>query len=265
MLNMDKQTFAEYKNLIYRESGIVLQQEKMSLLVNRIQKRIRSLGVSDETEYLKIIESDLSGEELTLLIDAISTNVTYFYREEKHFEILGSILEKSKNKHKYRIWCAAASSGEEPYSIALEALEHANPLARDFKILATDICTKVLRRAVDGIYNEKDLEKIPDNLRTAHFKQYSESQWQVSNDLKSLLTFKQFNLIKFPYPLSGPLDIIFCRNVMIYFDVETRQKIINEFCRLLAVGGYLFVSHSENLLGIQHPLKKFDSSVFRKE
>lgn len=267
---MQSETFEKFRALIYGASGIALSSEKVGLLNTRIQKRIRELQLSDASQYLEIIESDLSGQELVTLLDCISTNTTYFYREPKHFETYRSILENlsKQGKRDFKIWCAAASTGEEPYVLAMESLETLDSRHNKFRILATDISTRVLKRATDGVYTVESLEKVPEDLRERYFMPVSyngKTLFKAKKTLSDLLLFKRLNLVEFPYPLKGPIDVIFCRNVMIYFDVETRAKIIQEFYRLLASPGFLFLSHSESLLGVQHSFKRFDTSVFLKE
>lgn len=269
---MDNQTFDRFRDIIYERCGIVLSSEKQALLSSRIQKRLRARGLANERAYLEIIEIDASGEELIQLIDAISTNTTYFWREFEHFELFANILNewKSQNKASYRIWCAASSFGQEPYTLAMQVCEVLSARNNNVRILATDISTKALKRAQDGIYADEDIKKLPQHLRQKYFSQVAGeedalfTQWEVNRELRSLLLFKRLNLVEYPYPLKGPLDVIFCRNVMIYFDVPTRQKIIDEMCRVLAPGGYLFLSLSESLLGIQHQLDRAGPSVFRK-
>jgi chemotaxis protein methyltransferase CheR len=269
---MDSQTFERFRDIIYERCGIVLSDEKQSLLSSRIQKRIRAHGLENERAYLEIIEVDASGEELIQLIDAISTNTTYFWREAEHFALFANILKewKSQNKSSYRIWCAASSFGQEPYTLAMQVCESLSLRNDSVRILATDISTKALKRAQDGVYADEDIKKLPQHLRQRYFAQVARdddalfSHWSVNQELRSLILFKRLNLIEYPYPLKGPLDVIFCRNVMIYFDVPTRQRIIDEMCRVLAPGGFLFLSLSESLLGIQHQLDRSGPSVFRK-
>lgn len=262
---MKQETFDFLSNLIYRESGIVLPPEKKMLLENRVQKRLRALNLRDVSDYLRIIELDVDGDELVQLIDVVSTNVTYFYREPRHFEIYAKLLKQfqSEKRNEVKVWCAAASSGQEPYTLAIEAAESLDLGKTRFRLLGTDICTKVLNRALAGHYHEREVEKIaPDKLQKYFDRQGND--FHVRSKISDLVLFKKLNLIQFPYPLKGSFDIIFCRNVMIYFDTPTRAKIIAQFEKLLSPGGYLFLSHSENLLGIDHGLQRFDSSVFRK-
>lgn len=262
---MNTDTFEYLSKLIYRESGIVLAPEKRTLLENRLRKRLRALGVESEADYLGFVANDRSGGELVELIDAISTNVTFFYREPRHFEVYSKLLKQmaEQGAKSIKIWCAAAATGEEPYTLAIETMESLGPKIGLAKLLCTDICVSALERAAAGEYKTKDLEKVPENRRH-YFQQIDENTISVDPNVARLPTFKKFNLINFPYPLSGPIDIIFCRNVMIYFDVPTRQKIIDQFQRLLRPGGFLFLSHSENLLGVTNTFKRFDSSVFQK-
>ena len=262
---MNTSVFKELCALIHKESGIYLPPEKEQLLTNRIQKRLRTLGLKNEEKYLEIIELDVSGQELTLLLDAISTNVTYFYREERHFEVLGELLKKHKavSPDEVKIWCAASSSGEEPYTLSMVASE----VGCKTKILATDISTRVLNKALGRCYEEKQLEKLPSSYRTKYFTKVSkeeETYFEVTNDVAERVVFKRLNLAKFPLPLQGGIDIIFCRNVMIYFNRDLRAKLIEEFSRLLKPGGHLFLSHSENLLGIEHSLKNITTAVYQK-
>lgn len=267
---MDKETFEQFRMLIRSNSGISLTEEKIPLLVNRINKRLRALNIREPREYLMLLKRDESGDELINLIDVISTNVTYFYREEEHFEVLKSVLKEMQEKRpsRIRIWCAASSSGEEPFTIAITAYE-ALELEKskiDFQILATDICTKVLNKALDGLYSGQQLERVPADIMQKYFTRIKDRTdlYAISPMLKKYVTYKRLNLSVFPFPLKGSLDIVFCRNVMIYFERELRQQITSEFERLLRPGGYLFLSRSENLLGIKHSLKNVETSVYQK-
>ena len=267
---MEHNTFQRFRDIIYQESGISLGDEKASLVMNRISKRLCALGIPTEKQYLEVIESNLDGEELMELIDCISTNVTYFYREQQHFVFFDSLLKEWKLQHKKsaRIWCAASSSGEEPYSIAMCVAEVFGLGRMDCKILATDICTRVLKKAVRGRFDPKQLRDLPQAWCTKYFSSVDDvndvDALQIDPQLQKLVTFRKLNLSRVPYPLKGPLDVIFCRNVMIYFDLSLRKQLIKEFSRLLAPNGYLIVGHSENLLGIEHNLKSVQSGVYRK-
>jgi chemotaxis protein methyltransferase CheR len=266
---VDNSTFNQFRAIIEKESGIHLSDEKRTLLSNRVQKRLRALKLGSPEEYLKIIELDVSGEELVELIDVVSTNVTYFYREHDHFTQLGKIFDRYSDggKSKIRVWCAASSSGEEAYTISMIAHEHLELGQVDFKILATDICTRVLRKAVRGRYIDKQVEKLPAELKGRYLipiDEDGEREWQVTPELARPITFKKLNLAEFPYPLKGPIDLIFCRNVMIYFDAPVRSRATAEFFRLLAPGGKLFLSLSENLLGFSHGFQSRGPAIYEK-
>ncbi len=266
---MDNQVFTELRQLIYSTSGISLSDDKRPLLANRIYKRLRHLGIESAADYLKTVLNDSSGAELNCLLDAISTNVTYFYREKEHFERLTEIIKEHRKKvgQKLRIWCAASSSGEEPYTITMTVLEALGGGQVDFKLLATDLNTTVLKQAIKGVYLNKDIRNVPVPILKTYFSKSSNAStdlWQIKDFLKQYVIFRRLNLIETPYPISGPVDVIFCRNVMIYFDQVVRKKVVDEMYRLLRPGGYLIVSKSENLLGLDHKFKSSKDSVYQK-
>ena len=288
---LDKKTFNKFCRLIYDKAGIKLNEKKEALVSARVGKRMRKLGINDYNQYFTHVERDETGEELVELLNAISTNTTHFYREAYHFEMLTEIIKgwEQQGQHKFRIWCAAASTGEEPYTLAI-TLKEALRDVRDTKILATDISTKVLNIAKEGIYPKKQLEKVPRELFSKYFtlksrekihsfnqtkkggipKNYpypsgNNNLYQITNDLRSLITFGRINLSNPPFPLSGPLDIIFCRNVMIYFDNEVRRHLLADMYRLLKPGGYLMVGHAESLSGMLSDFKSLKPAVYIKE
>ena len=266
---MNTQLFEKFRGLIFRESGISLGDDKIQLLTNRVNKRLKALKIRDPEEYLRVVELDESGDELVRLIDVVSTNVTYFYREPEHFKRYAEILRQlsADGQREIRVWCAACSSGEEAYMLSMMAKETLDLSTINFKLLATDISIRVLEKAVLGLYDEKQLEKLPDELRSKYFRSIQDQSadiWRVDPALARAIVFKRLNLSSFPYPLKGGLDMIFCRNVMIYFAIELRQKVIDEFAKLLRPGGYLFLGHSENLLGIKHDFESKGVSTFRK-
>ena len=266
--DMSEETFNLFRDLIYQVSGISLADSKKALLVNRINKRTRSLGIPTAEKYLQYVKS-ADSLEMEKLIDVVSTNVTYFFRETPHFDFLAKKCEewKAQKKSKVRIWCAAASSGQEPYTIAMVLAEKVLPWQKDVRILGTDICSDVLLKAKRAIYSLSEIEGVPKNLEVKYFSRMSSDDgdvFSVSPVLTNLMTFKRLNLSQVPFAPNGPLDIIFCRNVMIYFDRIVRQKVINEFYRLLAPGGIMILSHSENLLGIEHSFKSLGNSIYQK-
>ena len=197
---MEQEIYQRFKDLIYRESGINLGADKKELLHNRVQKRLRKLGIKDPKEYLQIVETDLNGEELVELLDVISTNLTFFFREPQHFDLYTRLLREwySAGQRSFRIWCAASSTGEEPYTLAFLANEAMDLRQVDFKILATDISTRVLKKAIKGTYEPKQFEKMPAHFVSKYFsevKDGNENVLQISPNIQSLVTFKRLNLI----------------------------------------------------------------------
>jgi chemotaxis protein methyltransferase CheR len=267
---LDQSTFRQFADLIYREAGIHLAEHKQALVSARLSKRMRALKIDSFDEYYDFVQNDQSQGELSQLLDAISTNVTFFYREADHFDILASVVRgwSAGGQRRFRIWCAAASTGEEPYTIALTLAETLEDL-RDVKILATDISTSVLHTARKGVYEARKLEKISKPLIRKYFlpvrEKGQEQAFQVRPSIKDMITFKWLNLSAPPFPMRGPLDVIFCRNVMIYFDNAVRQRLLHELYRLLKPGGYLMVGHAESLSGLLSGFASVRPSVYVKQ
>ena len=239
---MDGKTFKDFRNLIYDKSGISLNDSKEALVDARVGKRMRTLGITEHRTYLKHIMHDDTGQEIIHLLDAISTNVTRFFREPDHFKFLEQVIKEwtAEGQNRFRIWSAASSSGEEPYSIAIAILE-AIGKTKNIKILATDISTRILVEAKRGIYGAEKLEQMPKALKGRYFEKIpnSEKLYVVRPVLRSMVTYRRLNLSVPPFPMRGPLDMIFCRNVMIYFDNRVRRKLLTEIHRLLRPCGYL--------------------------
>ena len=265
---MDYKTFQKLREIVYDNCGISLNDSKVAMLSARIAKRMRVLNIKEHTEYLDYLINDKSTVEITKFLDVISTNVTSFFREKEHFDLLNNIIMgivKSGQK-RIRIWCAAASTGQEPYTIAM-VCDRASGKSSDVKILATDISTKVLKEAKEGRYNLEIIKKIPSDLLLHYFTEEIEGNkkyYCVKDILKKLIVFKRLNLFQTPYPMRGPIDIVFCRNVMIYFDNSTKERLVSEIYRLLKPGGYLMLGHAENLTLIKHNFKYIKPSVFMK-
>lgn len=264
---MEKRTFNKFREIVYEKSGISLSESKVALVSARVGKRMRTLGMDDYKSYLKMVVSDESGEEIVHLLDAISTNVTHFFRESNHFDFLADVIKKwnDKGQRRFRVWSAASSSGEEPYSIAMTMLSTLEKSNIDLKILATDISTKVLSMCVKGLYTEDKLNTVPKDYVRKYFdvtKSPSGTLYQVKNLLKQLIVFRRLNLSRPPFPMRGPLDIIFCRNVMIYFDNVVRKRLLDEMFRLLKPGGYLMVGHAESLTGLVSEFKGVKPSIY---
>ncbi len=263
-------TFDAFRDLVYRRSGIALSTGKQALVSARLTKRVRALGYDDFESYLNHVESDASSEELVQLLDVISTNVTQFFREPDHFAFLSKYAEEwlAKGQTRFRLWCAASSTGEEPYTLAMVLAEAfaASPSV-DWRILATDISTRVLQTAESGVYSAGRVKGIPSLLLGKYFRKSGfgeEAAYQALPVLRDRIAFRRLNLSQPPFPMKGPLDAIFCRNVMIYFDNPVRQRLLSDCHRLLRTGGYLVVGHSESLTGILSPFKSRLPSVYQK-
>jgi chemotaxis protein methyltransferase CheR len=272
----DYQTIAAF---VHKASGINLLDGKKELVRARLAKRIRQLDMRGFKDYFKHVMADQSGDELVFLLDALATNLTSFWREPQHFEFMVKTflpeLEKRRKRPgaaegpRLRIWSAACSSGEEPYTIAMTVLEKSHYFANggDFRLLATDLSTKVLNVAKRGQYGPESVKNIPPaTLRLFMSKQPAERGgyiWQVNDSVRRIITFRRVNLME-AFPVKGPLDLIFCRNVMIYFDRETIAQLIDKFHRVLAVGGYLFIGHSESLSGLKHDFQYVAPCIYRK-
>jgi chemotaxis protein methyltransferase CheR len=265
---LDRATFQRIRDIVYARSGIVLESHKATLVAGRLGRRLRDLGIDSPSQYLAYLEQDKSGRELTHLLDAMSTNVTYFYREPDHFEFISQLHSRwlANGQRRFRYWSAAASSGEEPYTLAMTLHALGTP-ELDLRILATDISTAILERALAGVYPEKAVSEIPRQHLLRHFKREvasGETQYVVGDELREMIAFRHLNLAHLPLRLSGPLDMILCRNVMIYFDLGLRSRLVNEFARLLKPGGCLIISHSESLVGIDCNLKMVRPSLYIK-
>jgi chemotaxis protein methyltransferase CheR len=253
--------------LVYEQSGINLHEGKRELVEARLQKRMRTLGITSYKEYLARVEDDGSGEELQLLLDSVATNFTSFLREPAHFEFLRDEIAPAfagrGSDAGPAVWCAASSTGEEPVTIALTLLEAG---VEHFSLLGSDISTKALAAARQGVYNLSAVRPIPMPLLKRYFQKgrgAQEGLARVSSELRRRIEYRQVNLIAEPQ-LGKKFDIIFCRNVMIYFDRPTQQRVVAMLERHLAPGGFLFISHSESLNGITHGLKWVRPAIYQK-
>lgn len=263
---MDRKTFDKFRKLIYEQSGISLGPHKEALVSARVGKRMRALGIPEHSVYLRHVAQDETGAEIVSLIDAISTNVTSFFRESTHFDFLGEVFSKwlAQGQYRFRFWSAASSSGEEPYSMAMTLLEALKGRNADVRILATDISTNVLEQCRQGAYRPEKLEKVPVALRERYFQRNGSGEYTAKQSLKNLLLFRRVNLSTPPFPMRGPLDVVFCRNVMIYFDNKVRHQLLEEIHRLLKPGGYVIVGHTESLTGMISTFKSIRPSIYVK-
>jgi chemotaxis protein methyltransferase CheR len=270
---ISERDYSDLSTLIYQKCGIYLHQGKRELLRARLSKVLRKYHFKSVREYYKHLVNDQSGKELIPLLDSISTNLTFFFREPKHFDFISniavpSLLKSSRQGERkvLNIWCAGCSSGEEAYSIAITILGALNARQQQINILATDISTRMLSLAVQGVYGEEKVEKIPYEWKRRYFQKGVknwEGYYRVKNSVREVIDFRRLNLIE-PFRLDTPFEIIFCRNVMIYFDKPTQENLVNRFYEVLSKEGYLLIGHSESLTGIRHPFRYVQPSIYAK-
>ncbi len=255
--------FEKISRLAYDEFGLNLPQAKHALVSARLFKEMRRLGIGSFAEYYRHVREDKTGQSLVGLIDALTTNYTSFLREPQHFELLKSISAgEFRGANPLLVWSAACSSGEEPYSIAMTLAAQARPA----RILATDISTRVLETARRAIYAAEKFPDVPDSWRRAFLlKGAGEAQgkFQIKPEIRATVDFRRLNLLDHASP--GEFHVLFCRNVMIYFDRATQQRIARKLAESIAPGGYLFIGHSETLNGLDQPLRYVRPAVYRKE
>ncbi|ACM37946.1 MULTISPECIES: protein-glutamate O-methyltransferase CheR [Rhizobium/Agrobacterium group] len=255
----------EIAAMIYADAGIALNDSKASLVYSRLSKHIRNLGLRGFREYCALVSSQEGAGARREMLSHLTTNFTRFFRENHHFdhlrtEVLPGLINRAKAGGRVRIWSAACSDGQEPYSIALTVLSlMPNAADYDFRILATDIDPKILALARAGAYDETALETVSPAMRKQWFRDVDvggRRKFQVDDRVKKLITFNELNLMA-QWPIKGPFDVIFCRNVVIYFDEPTQVKIWSRFAGLLPEGGHLYIGHSERVSG--DPKNLFDN------
>jgi chemotaxis protein methyltransferase CheR len=273
-IKLEDREYARLSNFIMSQFGIKLPPSKKILLQCRLQKRLKQLNHSSFQEYVDYVFSSKGlKEEVTNMIDAVSTNKTDFFREPLHFEFLMNKglcnYLKETGKSKLSIWSAGCSSGEEPYTIAMVMKEYAATSKQtvDFSILATDISSSVLEHAAVGIYSEEKTRIIPLDYKKRYLlkgKNGYEKKVRVNYDLRTKIEFRKFNLLNTEYHALGKFDIIFCRNVLIYFERDVQQRLLKQFTAVLNPGGLLFLGHSESITGYSLPLKHIQPTIFYK-
>lgn len=286
-LRISPHSFGQLAEFITRELGIKMPESKVSLIQSRLLRRVRDLGLDSIDQYCDFLFSPAeAGAERIHFINAITTNKTDFFREPQHFQFLSEKvlpeLERLKRgalDKRISVWSAACSSGEEPYTLAMILSEYtAGHPGFDFRILATDVSTKVLQTAKEGIYSARQIAPVPADFRRKYLLRGKAGHGQSGHDrgnhspalritpaLRRRVSFHQLNFIDADYRVREMFEVIFCRNVLIYFDRPTQEAVINKLCRNLIPGGYLFVSHSESLSGLNLPLIPLRSSCFRKK
>jgi chemotaxis protein methyltransferase CheR len=262
---METSTFRRFCSIAYEKAGITLGDSKEALVEARVGKRVRALGLGSEKEYLGFLEKDPSGEEIVQFLDVISTNHTSFFREPDHFDFLRSVLAdwRRDGMRHLRVWSAASSTGEEPYTIAFTIADALDGAEVDWRILATDISTKVLAKAEAGIFIDSKLTGLARGEMNRFFERGpGKDEHTVRAGMRAKIAFRRLNLVTPPYPMRGPFDVIFCRNVMIYFDQAVRQRVISGMEHLLRPGGYLIIGHAEALSGVRTGLRMIRPSIF---
>lgn len=260
------QDFLRVKRMIYDHAGINLNDSKEQMVYSRLARRLRTLGLERFEQYLDLLKHP-EHSEWEHFVNALTTNLTSFFREAHHFDILREYLHQlAQQRREISIWCAASSTGEEPYSLAMTAVEAFGTLRPPVTILASDLDTNVLAKAANGIYTEDKIAQ----LSAARTKQFflrgrgdKSGLVRVRRELRELITYRQINLLNSNWPVRGPLDAIFCRNVMIYFDKETQRTILQKFAPLLRSDGLLFVGHSENLHHSADLFRSCQKTVYR--
>lgn len=242
------QDFERVRKLIYDHAGIALSPQKEDMAYSRLARRLRATGLRSFDDYLALLERG-DENEWELFVNSLTTNLTSFFREEHHFPLLQEYLRPRMKKANLAIWCSAASTGEEPYSLAITVAELFGQIPSNVKILASDLDTHVLDKARQGVYPQERVAKLPESLLQKYFLRGSGAHAdhvRVRPELQSMLTFRQINLLDTSWPMRGPFDVIFCRNVMIYFDKPTQYAILAKFVPLMAQEGLLFAGHSES-------------------
>lgn len=255
--------FDRVRALIYKKAGIALAESKQEMVYSRLARRLRATGIGSFVSYLDKLEQGGDAEEWEAFTNALTTNLTSFFREAHHFPILADHLKKVKEP--IEIWCSAASTGEEPYSIAMTACEAFNTLTPPVRIIATDIDTNVLNTGANGVYSIDRLDKMSPERAKKFFlrgKGEREGLVRVRPELRQMITFKQVNLLADNWGINSQFDVIFCRNVMIYFDKPTQGKILDRFAPLMKPDGLLFAGHSENFLYVCDAFKLRGKTVY---
>ena len=256
--------FERVRKLIYQHAGISLSPVKQDMVYSRLARRLRATGKHSFAEYLDALERN-GGNEWEFFVNSLTTNLTSFFREPHHFPMLAEHLKKQGAQRPLRIWCSAASTGEEPYSIAMTVLETFGGPAPNVSIVASDLDTNVLATAQKGVYPLERVDKMsPERLRKFFLKGSGSQEGYVAvrPELKQMIEFRRINLLDASYPVKAPLDVIFCRNVMIYFDKPTQYKILSRFAPMLQPDGLLFAGHSESFLHAGDLFRSLGKTVY---
>ena len=267
---LQDQDFRKISDLVMRKSGIVIDERKRAFVHGRLGRRLRVLGLSDFGEYCDLLDGPDGAAESDMLINAVTTNHTSFFREPHHFDyltqsMLPEIVEANgKQRGRLRIWSAGCSTGEEPYTLAMTLLDFQPKLTSwDTRILATDLDTNVVAHAAEGLYDEDRIASIPNHHRKRYVATQPDGRGQMDPALRSMITFKPLNLLE-AWPMSGPFDIIFCRNVVIYFDKPTQRRLFDRYADMLKPDGWLIVGHSESLMNLTDRFDLVGRTIYRR-
>jgi len=272
-MELETAQFEKLRQIIQKEFGISLGENKQTLMANRLRNYLSLQGFDSYDQLIAVIEEDKTGDALNDLANLISTNYTFFFREWEHFELLSEVvlpelkgrLQRIKSND-IRLWCAAASSGEEAYSLTIAMMEYfgSSYSSYDAGLLATDISMRALEKGASGRYTLNQIERVPTSYREKYFVQVNEGEFEAIEALRREVLFRKFNLLDRHYPFKKPFDIIFCRNVMIYFDARTRQDLIEKLFRMTVPGGYLFVGRSEGIAADRRKYEYVSPAVYRR-
>ncbi|KJF27671.1 CheR family methyltransferase [Clostridium aceticum] len=270
MIAITEQEFKQLTEYIYANYGIRLKKEKQSLVTARLYNVLAQKNFKSFSQYYNYIMEDQSGEAITTLVNKITTNHTFFMREAQHFhyfrdKVLPYLIPTVKDKD-LRIWSAGCSSGEEPYTLAMIIDEHLGKEKRswDTKILATDISSRVLDRAKGGIYSSEEIASLPSSWKNTYFKKQDKEKTVLIDKIKSEVIYRKFNLMEDVFPFKKKFHVVFCRNVMIYFDHKTKVELVNKFYDKMEFGGYLFIGHAESIHRADTRFKYIMPAVYRK-
>ncbi len=267
--------FKRVSDIIYQHCGINLHEGKKTLVRARLAKRMRATKIRDVKEYLDYALSTKDQKEFYDLVDSISTNLTSFFREKVHFDLLkekfipNMVARQAKHggPKRFRIWSAGCSTGEEPYTMAMTLTEaFKDKPGWDIKILASDVSTRVINKANSGIYEVDRVKQLTTQQQSAYFTKINENgqtSYRVKDELKKMISFRYLNLME-KWPFKGPFDVIFCRNVMIYFDKQTQEKLVGRYFDCLRSEGLLCIGHSESLTGINHKYRYLQPATYAK-
>jgi len=262
--------FKEIQSVLYDIAGIQLKENKINMVHNRIYKRMKTLSLEDFDEYLGFLDKGNNTDEIVHLVNALTTNVTHFFREKHHFDHIGKTIKErlQKGERKFRIWSGGCSIGPEPYStaITIKNVQAQTKSLMDVKILGTDIDTLALARARAGIYADNGLRGLDEDAKRKYFDKITDPQegYQVKPAIRDLVFYNYLNLNQKQWPMRGPFDFIFCRNVLIYFDKDKQQEYVTKMINLLKPDGFLYLGHSEHFVGDALRLKALGNTIYQK-